>query len=306
MAIRDVSDEQTRLRAFFLWKNRTGKAWWDATSNWLEAEQHAHLQEDHFGTDTAINDEKSFASGPMTISATRSPLKVDLEERIGAFGWNKMRFFVSSPLNDCADLIPLYFPQGSTPPSLSDVPALSPWPWDLMSDPFVEVSSRVDAMRASYLAPAIHLNAYIDWMTFDTECELGLHSVMDNENRPSNVARRAYIEGFVHSALISLKSGLDRLISVLACYYPGIASHTTWGRIEAGKPKGFMATVERGRQTDELLEYLSNEYGKWIAAAVAPRDDVIHYTDLQTVWSFRSNGDGEDLNRTGFRGGHRV
>jgi hypothetical protein len=27
-----------RYRAYFLWENRTGRCWWDAESNWLEAE----------------------------------------------------------------------------------------------------------------------------------------------------------------------------------------------------------------------------------------------------------------------------
>jgi hypothetical protein len=31
--------ERVRERAYFLWENRMGSAWWDAVSNWLEAER---------------------------------------------------------------------------------------------------------------------------------------------------------------------------------------------------------------------------------------------------------------------------
>ncbi|WP_437481873.1 hypothetical protein WME75_39735 [Sorangium sp. So ce1014] len=229
----------------------------------------------------------------MAFRLAQSPLKLSLEERIDQAETNKMRFFVRSPLepNDL-QIVHAYFPPDQCPPALPDSPALSPWPWGLSSDPFVEVSTAVHAMRASYLAPCVHLNMYVDWMIFDAECENGMHSPFEydeGEERPSNVARRTYMEVCVHAILISLKSALDRLVSVVAHYMPGIGPYMTWGRIENGKSSGFMSIVEQGRERDELLAHLFKEYELWISTVVAPRDEIIHYADLQTIWTFRSS-----------------
>lgn len=233
----------------------------------------------------------------MQVPAAKSPLKIDLEERITAAGLNKMRFFLRSPLNavDNDKLSLDYFPEGCSLSAVPDAPALSPWPWTLFDDPFVEVSTQVDALRASYLAPCVHLNMYVDWLVFDQECERGLHDPAWNEGRPSNIARRSHLEVAVHSILISIKSGLDRLISVAALYLPGVAPHMTWGRIEDGKSSNFMSVVERGRGADELLDYLFKEYKEWISTVVAPRDDIIHYADLLTTWHFQSGEEGPRL-----------
>jgi hypothetical protein len=40
----DGRTSATRERAYFLWKDRTGSAWWDASSNWLEAEKIEHAR----------------------------------------------------------------------------------------------------------------------------------------------------------------------------------------------------------------------------------------------------------------------
>lgn len=43
MIVREPSEpldiERVRIRAYFLWENQTGKAWWDPVSNWTEAEK---------------------------------------------------------------------------------------------------------------------------------------------------------------------------------------------------------------------------------------------------------------------------
>jgi hypothetical protein len=83
-----------------------------------------------------------------------------------------------------------------------------------------------------------------------------------------------------------LKSALDRLVAVIAHYVGGISPHMTWGRIKKGRSSGFMSVVERGRENDSLLDFLHTEYHAWISQMVAPRDDIIHYADLQTSWQF--------------------
>ncbi len=68
----------------------------------------------------------------------------------------------------------------------------------------------------------------------------------------------------------------------------------TWGRIKGGKASNFMSVVVRGKDHDELLAFLHNEYTSWIERAVVPRDDIIHYADLQTTWNLRGWSDEED------------
>jgi hypothetical protein len=229
----------------------------------------------------------------MDVTGACVPLKLDLEERIDQANTNQMRFFIRSPLNaDYADQIPMYFPDGCVPMPIPEASQLSPWPWDGFSDPFMDISAHVAALRVSYLAPCIHLNQYLDWVTFDLECEQGLHNPDIELERPSNIARRTYIEVFAHSVLVSLKSALDRLVPVASFYFPGLSSHMTWGRIENGKTRNFMSIVERGRRDDELLEYLSRQYEEWIRVVVAPRDEIIHYADLLVTWKFQSGAEG--------------
>ncbi len=214
--------------------------------------------------------------------------KIDVEDIISEIHDAKMRAFVRSPLSDAAQLIPRYFPESIALTPIPDVFSGESWPWsDLEDDPFANVAVAVDLLRASYVAPAIHLNFYHDWLFFDLEVEQGMHPKYEYEDRPSNIARRSHFEAFAHSTLVSLKSALDRLVSVFAHYVDGVQSHMTWGRIKGNKSSGFMSVVALGRADDELLEYLYAEYKAWISEAVSPRDEIIHYSDLQTVWQFK-------------------
>jgi hypothetical protein len=217
-----------------------------------------------------------------------STQKIDVEDVISEIYNAKMRVFIRSPLSDAAQLIPCYFPENIALMPIPDVISGESWPWsDLENDPFANVSGAVDLLRASYVAPAIHLNLYHDWLFFDLEVEQGMHPKYEYEDRPSNIARRSHFEAFAHSTLVSLKSALDRLVSVFAHYLDGVQSHMTWGRIKGNKASGFMSVVALGRANDELLEYLYAEYNAWISDAVSPRDEIIHYSDLQTVWQFK-------------------
>jgi hypothetical protein len=47
-----------------------------------------------------------------------------------------------------------------------------------------------------------------------------------------------------------------------------------------------MAEVARQKNDDELFRYLNDAYHKWISAAVAPRDVLIHYCDSVSTYTF--------------------
>lgn len=234
---------------------------------------------------------------PISIRFATAAQKIDVDASIDAISLAKMRFFIRSPSNGtiCEEPQRYFPPSTQLTPLPDDLPGMS-WQWGQLDDPFFEVSASVEAARASYLAPGIHLNLYLDWLLFDLECEEGLHPVYEYENRPSNIVRRSHFEVFAHSVLIALKSALDRLVSILGHYVGGVSPHMTWGRIKNGKASSFMSIVERGRKNDELLEFLHREYLSWIANMVAPRDEIIHYSDLQTTWQF--HGWSEDEQRS--------
>lgn len=227
---------------------------------------------------------------PMNRGFSSSSQRIDVEEIISAFDRAKMRFFIrgTPDTRTVQELVNLYFPDNT---QLTPVPVElqgKAWPWELWDDPFVEASCSLDAARASYLAPAVHWNHYLDWLLFDFECEAGDYREQDYEDRPSNIARRSYFEVFAHSVLIALKSALDRLVGVIAHYVAGISPHMTWGRIKNDRFTGLMSVIEKERKNDSLFEFLHAEYHRWISKMVAPRDDIIHYADLQTLWQFDS------------------
>lgn len=92
----------------------------------------------------------------------------------------------------------------------------------------------------------------------------------------------------IQALLISIKSALDRLVSLFSYYYKGIMPHTTFGRVEHSKSKGFMDIVTKGKDNDNLLEFINDNYEEWINIVVAPRDMIIHYNDLSLTYQFDS------------------
>jgi len=250
---------------------------------------------------------------PISDGFGSSKWRIDVEDKVTAIDNAKMRFFVRSPGRGLSrDLIDVYFPPTAVLEPIPEEFTRSGEPQDSSiagdeafddgleqvlrkwDNPFTNAAASVDAIRISYLAPAIHFNYYLDWLLFDFECERGLHPIHFNEDRPSNTARRTHFEAFAHAVLIALKSGLDRLVTIAAQFVPGISGHMTWGRIKDGKSSNFMSVVIRGKDRDDLLEFLRNEYTSWIEKAVVPRDDIIHYADLHTTWSLRGWSDEND------------
>ena len=207
--------------------------------------------------------------------------KRDLEKLLNSIEHAKMRFFVSQPDEYSAKLRSSLFCDFK-PPVISCNDMTS----DHVSTVFTDISTDVDGMKASYLAPGLHLNQYLEALASDVEWDEVKYDIEERESRPSNVLRRVSVEVHAHAVLVSLKSALDRLVRVFA-HYVGVSPHTTWGRYdEKGNPKSFMAEVARRKNDDELFRYLDDAYHKWISAAVAPRDVLIHYRDSVSTYTF--------------------
>ena len=82
---------------------------------------------------------------------------------------------------------------------------------------------------------------------------------------------------------------LDRLVAIFSYYYRGFSSETTFGRIKGnGKAQGFMSTVVRLADTDELMAYIKEQYLSWIKQAVSPRDIITHQNDLGLTFHWDS------------------
>ena len=126
---------------------------------------------------------------------------------------------------------------------------------------------------ASYLAPAINFNLYIELL------------IQNNINRMNGV-EDSLIESslytvHVQNIFISIKCMLDRLVPILSYYYKGFSFTSTFGRIVEGKKtKGLMSVVEQGKDEDELLNFIYHEYKAWVKNIVKPRDYIIHYNDM--------------------------
>ena len=211
--------------------------------------------------------------------------KFDEEHLIGVHAKARMRFFLHSDRERNEGLLGMYFPGGATPPPLPDGPDRAAW-IDLLQD----IYTTVDGILASYLAPALHCNNYLEWLAQDIEWEEKKYDLAPDTLHPSNILRRASAAAYGASTLVALKSALDRLVQVFHYFYSGIAPHTTWGRCDKnGKWSGFMSRVESLKQHDPLSASISEAYNRWIKAAVGPRDELIHYRDADSVWHFISD-----------------
>jgi hypothetical protein len=221
----------------------------------------------------------------IDVATSLRGLKFDEERLIDVHVRARMRFFLCSDAERNEGIMPLYFPAGAVPPELPGGAERAAWV-TLLQD----ISVDVDGIIASYLAPALHCNNYLEWLAQDIEWEEKKYDSAPDTPHPSNILRRASAAAYGASTLVALKSALDRLILVLHYFYSGIARHTTWGHCnEKGKWSGFMALVERSKQQDALLASISEAYTRWIRGAVGPRDALIHYRDADSVWHYISD-----------------
>jgi hypothetical protein len=221
----------------------------------------------------------------IDLAAALRGLKFDEERLIDVHAKARMRFFLCSETERNDGLLRMYFPAGAVPPALPQGDDCAAWV-ALLQD----ISTDVDGILASYLAPALHCNNYLEWLAQDIEWEEKKYDLSPDTPHPSNILRRASAAAYGASTLVALKSALDRLMLVLHYFYAGIARHTTWGHCsENGKWSGFMALVESSKQRDALLASVSEAYNRWIKGAVGPRDALIHYRDADSVWHFISD-----------------
>ena len=159
----------------------------------------------------------------------------------------------------------------------------------IIKEVFQDISCDVDSITSSLLSPCLHLNNYLECSASDIEWDEIKYTIEDKDEYPSSKLRRISTDIYGVSILISIKSALDRLVRILSYYYPGISSHTTWGRYkENQKKEGFMGVVRKRQNTDKLLNYFDTQYNDWIKYAVAPRDSLIHYRDSVPSWYFDS------------------
>lgn len=154
---------------------------------------------------------------------------------------------------------------------------------------YKKLNEEIDATGASFFSPALHLNHYLNWMIEMgvDELEINTPPTPESSRSPSLHLQSTLGATYATSILISIKSALDKLVRVLHFYYPGIASHTIWGRWKKNcDASGFMSVVKNRKGPDVLLEHIEIAYEKWIHLAVAPRDALVHYKDSKGSWNF--------------------
>lgn len=211
-------------------------------------------------------------------------LKLDPEVQLDRIGRAKMMFFVLAPGAESESLLPLYFKGDREPPTISTTIDN-----EIVTEVYEDISTDIDSITSSYLAPCLQLNNYLESSAMDVELDEIKFNIDTRQYYPSSKLRRVSTDVYGASVLISIKSGLDRLVSILSYFYPGISDHTTWGRYKENKKKeGFMGIVRVGACEDKLLEYFDSAYNDWIKDAVAPRDALIHYRDAEPLWGFDS------------------
>jgi hypothetical protein len=153
----------------------------------------------------------------------------------------------------------------------------------------------INTIYPSLIAPFHHYNNYIEYYLKDFLWDDMKYSIGEDEPRDSNTLRRTKYQIEIQAMLMSLKAGLDRFIGLFSYYYKGISPHTTFGRYKEDKDKyeGFMFTVAANKDTDELMNFIYDNYFDWIKLAVAPRDTITHYNDLGIYYEFNSEIQGD-------------
>lgn len=142
----------------------------------------------------------------------------------------------------------------------------------------------------SLIAPFHHYNNYIDYYVKDFLWDDIKYSLNEDSPRDSNILRRTKYQIEIQALLTSIKTGLDRFVSLFSYYYKGIPPHTTFGRYKEEKNKfdGFMSVVANNKDNDQLMNFIYENYFDWIKMAVAPRDMITHYNDLGLYYEFNS------------------
>lgn len=153
---------------------------------------------------------------------------------------------------------------------------------------YLDLNILINEMSTSFVTPAYHYNMYIKNLVNDLIWDDVKYQTEESEWE-SNVLRRVKYQADAQSVFLSIKTCLDRLVSIFTYYFRGVSSNSTFGRYkESGKPSGLMSKVHEFKDSDELMRYIESEYHKWIKFAVSPRDVITHYNDLQILYYFDS------------------
>lgn len=152
--------------------------------------------------------------------------------------------------------------------------------FDYDDHPYLDLSTMINLMVASYVGPAYHYNFYIDSFIRDVFWDDIKYDIPRDEWICGALRSTSY-KIDVQALFLSIKMGLDRLVAFFSYYYRGVSTNTTFGRYkENGKARGFMSKVSELKSTDNLMSYIDESYHKWIKDAVSPRDTISHYNDL--------------------------
>lgn len=143
--------------------------------------------------------------------------------------------------------------------------------------------------RPSFISPAHCFNNYVDALIKDLFYD-HFYKAEDDEFI-SMTLRSAQVTIELHNTLLSIKSGLDRLTSILSQFYKGISKNSTFGHPKTKENgsvsyTGLLSYCSLMKEKDELFSYILSEYENWIADCVKPRDAIVHYKDFFTryVW----------------------
>lgn len=151
---------------------------------------------------------------------------------------------------------------------------------------YSSVSHFLQNSTNSYLAPAYHLNNYLEHLNDYNVRKLN----KENLDNIDTVIVKFNIE--IQSIFASIKGLLDRLVAIMSFFYSGFSLDTTFGRIDPvnQKSRGLMGVVVRMQDQCPVLKYIYNEYEDWIRDTVVPRDIIIHYNDLGFRFHFTLDG----------------
>ena len=129
----------------------------------------------------------------------------------------------------------------------------------------------------SLIAPAFNYNCLVD-------SEIKFYELLTPPVYERNDGFVTYVVA-MQNCLLSIKSGLDRVVSLFAFYYKGISKGTTFGHIKTnGKYSGFLGIVFNLQDKDELIGYVFEQYNLWIHSCVIARDSIVHYNDAMMIF----------------------
>lgn len=136
----------------------------------------------------------------------------------------------------------------------------------------------------SIIAPAYNFNDMID-------NEIAYVQNYTGKDIGENINLYTYVVS-MQNCLFFIKTGLDRLVRVLHYYYKGISVNSTFGHQKNENTyTGMLSYANQNKDGDELLNYIIEQYHKWIKECVAFRDGITHYDDLMSCSSSGENGE---------------